>query len=450
MSKNFKYESDGFGKMQMGCDWEVVDVKFTSQDICDNTYFSFKALSAKLPESVIEALHDELNIVLVVDYSLKTCSEVQTFLLMVGDLKPSHFPLQNLLLCRHFTSEISEIHHDFTINYLINSCGLSPEGAILVFKRVGLRSPLKPDFILSFIRNHGFSKTQISKMVRMYPQILNSNSEKTLLPKLEFFTSLGVSEEDLATTLEYEPMLLARSLEKHILPTYNFLRRVIFGGKIASVFKNCSMVFLEGHYNNVERNIRSLKESGMPQSCISLLVAHFTQVLMQNPKKFAQVVGKVKQMRFDMEKSMSVMAIKALSSANNKFIWTRNCEVYKRWGWSEDHVLSAFTRYPHCMTKSEKKIMQVMEFVVNKMGLSSQMIVKAPMIMRYNLEKRIIPWFLVVKILMLKGLMDENRKLGSVLCFTEKQFLERFVTRYRTKVPQLLSVSQGKTTIQDV
>ncbi|KAB2627364.1 hypothetical protein D8674_020982 [Pyrus ussuriensis x Pyrus communis] len=377
-------------------------------------------------------------------------SKTKRFVGRVGDLKPSHFPLQNLLLCRHFTSKLSETHHDSTVNYLINSCGLSPEGAILASKWVKLRSSKRADSVLSFLRNHGFSKTQISKMVRTHPHFLNSNPEKTLLPKLEFFTSLGVSEEDLATTVEHEPMLLARSLEKQILPTYNFLRRMISGGKIASVFRNCSRVFLEGHSKNVEPNIGILRESGMPQSCISLLVAHFTQALMQNRKKFAQVVGEVKQMGFDMEKSMSVMAIKALSSANSKSIWTRNCEVYKRWGWSDDDVLSAFKRYPCCMTKSEKKIMQVMEFVVNKMELSSQMILKAPVTMGYSLEKRIIPRLSVVKVLTLKGLMDENRNLGSVLCFTEKQFLERFVTRYRAEVPQLSSVYQGKAAIQDV
>ncbi|KAM2293708.1 hypothetical protein ACFXTI_028291 [Malus domestica] len=380
-------------------------------------------------------------------------SKTKRFVVRVGDLKASHFPLQNLLRCRHFTSKLSETHHDSTVNYLINSCGLSPEGAILASKWVKLRSSKRADAVLSFLRNHGFSETQISKLVRTYPQFLNSNPEKTLLPKLEFFTSLGVSEEDLATTLGNEPILLARSLEKQILPTYNFLRSMISGGgggEIASVFRHCTRIFLEGHSKNVEPNIGILRESGMPQSCISLMVAHFTLALMQNRKKFAQVVGEVKQMGFDMEKSMSVMAIKALSSANSKSIRTRNCEVYKSRGWSEDDVLSAFKRHPVCMTRSEKKIMQVMEFVVNKMGLSSQMIVKAPVIMGYSLEKRIIPRFSVLKVLMLKGLMDENRNLGWVLCFTEKQFLERFVTRYRTEVPQLSSVYQGKAGIQDV
>ncbi|KAM2919093.1 hypothetical protein FF1_039901 [Malus domestica] len=45
---------------------------------------------------------------------------------VVRDVKPSHFTLQNEILCRRFTSEILENHHDFTVNYLINSYGLSP------------------------------------------------------------------------------------------------------------------------------------------------------------------------------------------------------------------------------------------------------------------------------------------------------------------------------------
>ncbi|CAN6721639.1 unnamed protein product [Malus baccata var. baccata] len=65
MSKNFKSESDNFGKMQMSCDWEVVDVKFTSQDGCNNGFFSLKALLAELSGSVTEALHDESDIGLI-------------------------------------------------------------------------------------------------------------------------------------------------------------------------------------------------------------------------------------------------------------------------------------------------------------------------------------------------------------------------------------------------
>ena len=49
----------------VGFEISIVDVKFTSQDSCDNAYFSLKALSAELPQSVIEARHDESDINLV-------------------------------------------------------------------------------------------------------------------------------------------------------------------------------------------------------------------------------------------------------------------------------------------------------------------------------------------------------------------------------------------------
>ncbi|XP_009361994.1 transcription termination factor MTERF2, chloroplastic-like [Pyrus x bretschneideri] len=372
---------------------------------------------------------------------------------VVGDVKPSHFTLQNQILCRRFTSEISENHHDFTVNYLINSCGLSPQGAISASKRVKLRSPERADSVLSFLRSHGVSATQISKIVRSCPGLLNWNPEKTLLPKLEFFISLGVSREDLAKTLAYETHILATSLEKRILPTCQFLRNLLSEKNFVVLLKNGGLrIFSEGHSKNVAPNIEILREFGMPQSCISLLLAYFPRSLTQKPENFAKVVDEVKQMGFDMEKSRSVAAIKALSSGNSKSIWSRNCEAYKRWGWSEDDVLSTFKRFPPCMTKSEKKIMQVMDFLVNKMGWPQRSIVKCPTIVSFSLEKRIIPRCSVVKVLLLKGLIKEieNVSLYYVMNPTEKGFLQRFVVRYIDEVPALLSVYRGQVEIQDV
>ncbi|XP_068330871.1 transcription termination factor MTERF2, chloroplastic-like [Pyrus communis] len=372
---------------------------------------------------------------------------------VVGDVKPSHFTLQNQILCRRFTSEISENHHDFTVNYLINSCGLSPQGTISASKRVKLRSPERADSVLSFLRRHGVSATQISKIVRSCPRLLNCNPEKTLLPKIEFFFSLGVSREDLAKTLAYETHILVTSLEKRILPTCQFLRNLLSEKKFVVLLKNGGLrIFSEGHSKNVAPNIEFLREIGMPQSCISLLLAYFPRSLTQKPENFAKVVDEVKQMGFDMEKSRSVAAIKALSSGNSKSIWSRNCEAYKRWGWSEDDVLSTFKRFPPCMTKSEKKIMQVMDFLVNKMGWPQRSIVKCPTIVSFSLEKRIIPRCSVVKVLLLKGLIKEieNVSLYYVMNPTEKGFLQRFVVRYIDDVPALLSVYRGQVEIQDV
>ncbi|CAN6561948.1 unnamed protein product [Malus baccata var. baccata] len=321
-----------------------------------------------------------------------SCIVVSTFKrFVVGDVKPSHFPLQNMLLCRRFTSEISETHHDFTVNYLINSCGLSPEGAISASKWVELRSPKRADSVLSLLRNHGFSETQISSIVRNHSQVLNSNPEKTLLPKLEFFASLGLSEGDLAKTLAYEPNLLSTSLEKRIAPTYDFLRSLLSQKTVVSVLRRGSWIFAEGHSKKVAPNIEVLRDYGIPQSCISHLFAYHPKVFMRKPKELGELVDEVKQMGFKLQKSKSVLAIYALCGSNRS-VWNRCRKIYKRWGCS------------------------------------------------------------VVKVLLLKGLIKgiENVSLSSLLVPAEKYFLERFVARNINEVPQLLSVYQGRVEVQDV
>ncbi|KAM1248704.1 hypothetical protein ACFX2G_032142 [Malus domestica] len=383
-------------------------------------------------------------------FSYTFASTAQRF--VVGDRKPSCVSLQNLVIRRSITSEISAANkHDFTATYLINSCGLSPEDAISLSSKVELQSPHGADSVLALLSSHGLSATQISKLVRSRPAILLADPENTLLPKLQFFSSLGVSREDLGRVLSFNPHLLSRSLENQIIPSYTFIRSLISRENVIAVLKRQSWIFLENHSKKVVPNIGLLRELGMPQSCITLLLAHNTHVLMCKHEQFGALVGEVKEMGFDPKKSTFVTAMRALCGKSSRSIWNRNREIYRRsWGWSEDDVASAFRKNPQCMILSEKKIMQVMDFLVNKMGWSSRLIATCPVVLCFSLEKRIIPRCLVVKVLLMKGLVDEDLSLAYVLLPAEIKFLERFVTRYTDQVPQLSSVYDGKLDIKDV
>ncbi|CAL8989536.1 unnamed protein product [Prunus brigantina] len=390
--------------------------------------------------------------ILRLGYSIVSCTFASTTKrFLVGDLKASHISLQNHLLHRPVTSKISADQHNFTVAYLINSCGLSPEDAISSSKWVELQSSQGADSVLALLSNHGLSKTQISKVVRLRPAILVADPEKTLFPKLEFFSSVVVSRQDLARILCFNPHLLARSLENQIIPAYKFLRSLISEENVVAVLKRSSWIFLENRRKSVVPNIELLRELGMPQSCIALLLAHNTQVLMHKHENFAAAVEEVKAMGFDMKKSTCVMALKALCGESSKVIWNRSREIYKRsWGWSDDDVISAFRMIPGCMILSEKKIMQVMDFLVNKMGWPSRVIATYPVILCFSLEKRIIPRCSVVKVLLLKGLIDEDFSFSSVLLPPEQHFLERFVTRYINQLPMLSDVYHRKLDVKDV
>lgn len=54
---------------------------------------------------------------------------------------------------------------------------------------------------MTFLRNHGFTDTQISKIVKASPQVLSANTQKTLLPKIEFLSSIGISGTDIPAVI---------------------------------------------------------------------------------------------------------------------------------------------------------------------------------------------------------------------------------------------------------
>ncbi|PRQ24827.1 putative transcription regulator mTERF family [Rosa chinensis] len=370
----------------------------------------------------------------------------------------SHSSLQNQLFYRRHisTTTTSEIQANITANYLIKSCGFSPEAADSVSKKFKLSSQERADSVLAFLRTHGgLSETQISKLLRSYPGYLAAACpEKTLLPKIEFYRSLGLSKENFARTVSSNPLLLSVSLEKRILPTYNYLKSFRLSKKnVASVFKSGARIFLEGHTKNVEPNLGLLKELGMSQECISKLLTHFTHYLMLKHQRFRQVVDDVMELGFSMDKYTAFgTAIRAFWGKDSKLKMSQCREVYMtKWGWTENDVQSALKKYPRCMILSEKKIEQVMDFIVNKMGLvSGRTMARYPQIWTCSFDKKVIPRCMVFKVLLLRGLVNENLSLGYVVNISEDKFLERFVGKYFDQVPQLMSVYQGKVDIQDL
>ena len=97
-----------------------------------------------------------------------------------------------------------------------------------------------------------------------------------------------------------------------------------------------------------------------------------------------------------------------------------------------------------CMKASKEKIMAVMDFLVNKMGLESSAIAKRPNVISLGMEKRFIPRGAVFHFLLSKGLIKrKNTNLFTLFRYPEKTFLRKFVYSY-DKAPELLKLYQEK------
>ncbi|KAM3704565.1 hypothetical protein ACJW31_03G015000 [Castanea mollissima] len=330
--------------------------------------------------------------------------------------------------------------HSFTVSYLRNPCGFSPEAALSASKHVNFENPHKADLVISFFKHHGFSQTQVSNVIREYPRVLASDPHKTLLPKLEFFHSKGFTTSDIATVLSRNSRILKRSLKNHIIPSFVFFENFLGtdGNTITAVrrFPGILIVKLDTH---VVPNINLLRENGVPESNICTLIKKCPRIITTGAFRFKEIVEEVKEMGFNPLGLSFILAIFAMRGMN-KSTWERKVNAYKRWGLSEEEILVAFGRSPQCIMASEDKIMRVMDFLVNKMGLEASLIVKRPKLLNFSLEKRLIPRASVIQVLQSKGLIKKLFYLPAVFEDAEELFLQKFVMPYEKEASELLQL----------
>ena len=342
----------------------------------------------------------------------------------------------------------SSKQHSFTVSYLIKSCGLSPETAISTSKKVQFENPENPDSVLALLRNHGCTDTHISKIVAKHPLLLLANPEKTLLPKLQFLGSVGLSHVDLAKVLASTPSILRMSLEKTLIPTYNLLKGVVIGDEnaVKALTKQCRICCGDVE-KTIAPNATLLREIGVPMAHISFLVTNYP-TLCQKRDKFSKTVKKVMEMGFNPQRLLFVNALQVICQMSES-TWEQKINAYKRCGLSEDEIVLAFRNHPICFQLSEKKIMSTMDYLVN-MGWQPGTIARVPAVLFFNLERRIVPRCSVAKVLLLKGLVKKDLCLGTFLKLTERAFIDRFIIKYQKYVPQLLDVYHGKVGFQEL
>ncbi|XP_027931123.1 transcription termination factor MTERF2, chloroplastic-like isoform X1 [Vigna unguiculata] len=332
----------------------------------------------------------------------------------------------------------------FTVSYLSNSCGLSLELARKLSKRVNLKTPDGPNAVLDTLKNYGFSKTQVAKVVEKNPRLLAASAEKTLLPKLKFFNSIGVSNSIIHRIALEDPVILQRSLEKCLVPRYEIIRSIVRDDrKVVSVLRNVPLGFTNCDLKKcLVPNIEILRQSGVPQGSISLMMVNATSSAMVKHSRFVEVVERIKKLGFDPKKTTFVMAIDVLL-AISKGGWESRIQMYERWGWNCELALQAFLKFPNFMKLSEETVNKKMTFLVKDMGLSSLDIAAYPPVLAYSLEKRIIPRLSVIKILKSKGLLKSNLSFGSYMGSTEEIFLKKFVIGFQEHLPLLPDVYKG-------
>ncbi|XP_019415868.1 PREDICTED: uncharacterized protein LOC109327259 isoform X2 [Lupinus angustifolius] len=366
--------------------------------------------------------------------------------ILIPNLNPN-FP--NILSTNsHNYSKITSNQNSFTVSYLINNCGFSPESALIASKQVHFETAQKPDSVITFFRNHGFNKSQLFSIIRKAPNVLTSDPHKRVLSKFEFLYSNGASSSDIVLLVNRDPRFLYSSLENSIIPRYEFVKRFL---KCDKKTIKCIVVCpgLLGRFL-MEKNVNFLLDDvGVAESHICCLLQSRPSILLSDFNHLKEAVNEVKAMGFDDPSKVTFVIALLARRAMSKSRWDAKVEVFKSWGWSEENVLEAFRKEPKCMLSSKDKINEVMRLWVSQLGWNSLALVDGPGMFGYSLEKRIIPRAFVVQYLLAKGLRKKNASLFSPFVISDKLFIEKYVESFKEERSELLKLYQEKLNVQD-
>ncbi|GKV41358.1 hypothetical protein SLEP1_g48899 [Rubroshorea leprosula] len=338
-----------------------------------------------------------------------------------------------------------------TVSYLTDSCGLSLDKAISASKWINLKNTEGPDSVLRLLQSYGFTKSDIATLISKHPRCLMANPEKTLRPKIEFFESLGIVGESLTKVICSKERILQSSLKKQIIPFVDFVKGNFGTGEnIVCSLKSLSTwsIFWCNPEKTMAPNISTLRAQGVPEGHIQTLLVWHPRAFTCNVDFFEEMVHEVKAMGFEPAKKSFIYALRP-KTAMSKETWEKKKEFLMSYGWLEEQFQSAFVHQPVFMLTSEKKIEKVMDFLLNTAGLKSSDVAKCPNLLLCSLEKRLIPRWLFMKVLMSKGLIKPV-ELTWFLTLSNSVFERRYVIEYEKDAPEVIKAYRDGTGFKDL
>ncbi|XP_031273082.1 uncharacterized protein LOC116131570 [Pistacia vera] len=324
-------------------------------------------------------------------------------------------------------------------DYLINQHSFSPEAALKVsYLQTHLKNPEKLDSILSFLKESGFSDTRIEIIVRRTPKILSSSLDRTIKPKIKILQDLGLSSTDIVEILTADPWFLTRSVKKVILPSISVLKSVLgSNADFGKIIKRGGWFLKLDLEKTLIPNIEILKGCGIASSQIVRFIRSFPRLFLHKPDGIRNFVKRVDEMGFDRKSRMYLPAIRVISSMN-KELWERKVNLFKRLGYSDDHILSIFRSTPQVFSTSEKKIEGITKLLLQRGNVDISLIADNPVLLLCSIEHRLKPRLEVFDLLTSKNLIQKEISLVTIFMTCETKFIQKYVLPYSDELGKLM------------
>ncbi|XP_074281167.1 uncharacterized protein LOC141606073 [Silene latifolia] len=332
-------------------------------------------------------------------------------------------------------------------NYLISNLGFSH----LQAHSISTKLPYKFDdahfskfsgnanYVIHFLKQHGFNDTHIKKVVSCYPQILSANVGQTLKPKFQLFQDHGFSESDLVSVISSSPSIVSRHMDT-VIPDL----RAILGStdNLIKFFRKNHLLIGQSALGNLNSNIALLnKDYGIDINVIRNGILQSPRSYLQNIEFFKNITVKVeKELGIPRNSGMFIYGIRLLGSSSPKRIELK-CQVLKSFGWTEYDVSELMRGNPLIFQISEENFRKKLKFLMTLLGYKPDFLATHSVLLGFSLEKRLAPRHRVLLVLKEKGLLDYNFYTAALK--TEKQFLKILIEPFKEDATGLLELYQS-------
>lgn len=368
-------------------------------------------------------------------------------------LPPS--PLYNFLLIPRLSffssfaslAKNSEVPNLALSDYLQETLKFSKTQALSISTRFShIRSIEKPQFVVCFFQNLGFSNPQIQSAVHLTPQILFANIEKSLKPKIKLFQNIGLVGYDLGKFISKNSPLLTASLERKLVPRIEILKELLLNDEknedLVKVISRCNWIVHRKPESRLLSNIAYLKSCGIVGSQLSMLLRRQPRLFVLQESMLEGLVSRVLNMGFSVNSRMFVHALYTVSCLSDE-TFERKFGILKSFGFSEYECTVMFRKAPGLLRTSKEKLKLGMDFFLNIAKFKKEVLLHNPTFLMHGMEERVIPRYKVLQIMKSKKLFKKEPSFINMLTLTEEEFLQKFISRFPDDALELLIAYKG-------
>ncbi|XP_004250434.1 transcription termination factor MTERF9, chloroplastic [Solanum lycopersicum] len=323
--------------------------------------------------------------------------------------------------------------------FLVNSLDFSTKEAISTSAKLSRTKHrhYDPHLLFDLLDEMGMNKSQIKTLVSSSPQLLFCRVDENLKPKIKVLQGLGLSVPQLATFMR-RSNFLTRGLDTIIQPNLVYLRDLLpTHHHVAMILIKEPRLFSYNLPKVMPPNISLLQNFGFTTPHILKAFHRHPRFLLNRPEWFERAVHRlVNDFHMPLTSGMFLHGVEVLVLLDESKL-ERKLDIFRSFGWSDSDICLMVQKLPYCLASSEAKIKTTLKFFMNELGYEPNYLASRAPLLKFSMEKRIVPRNEILKFLKENQLLKGRLCLYTAVSFSESDFQKKCVLPFREKMPEM-------------